>query len=169
MKVKCPDGPRHIYKNPNDAFILYVKDWSTEWNANMDLLNKVDAGLGAKHVTQIRGLFVHLDDANNSMQMEFAAIYQVYCTNPCNKDTYLEEEVKKIIVQVHELKIVYSDIMKLKTDITQGEAGQKLEQRITETKDKMAKALSKRYREEAAISDGFKKVTAKALEWLEGS
>ena len=168
-KVKCPDGPRFIYRDPAVAFRLYVKDWSTEWDATIDLLDKVKGGLGAKYETLLKGFFFYLDEANNSMQMEFAAIYLVYCIYPCKRDQYLEEGVRRIIDHVHELKTVYSEIARIKTEITQGKAEQKLKQLITEAVDTVAKELSKQYREEAAISNEFKNTTPNILKWLEGS
>ena len=168
-KVKCPDGPRFIHRNPNDAFPLYVRDWSTEMNAAMGDLDHVKGSLGAKYETQISGFLFYLDKANSGMQMEFAAIYLVYCTNPCNKDQYLEDGVKKVIDHVHELMNAHSVIERVKTEISKGKTEQERKHLLTEAVATVAKALSTSAREKATTSDEFKKVTANALAWLEGS
>ena len=60
--VKCPDGSeRVVYKNPDDAFPLTIKDWYSKWDVAIKFLNGLDADVRAEVGKQLSGqMFVNL-------------------------------------------------------------------------------------------------------------
>ena len=97
-KIKCPDGTeRLVYKDPEDAFPFFAKDWSTKFDSMLKATQEIQGKLGASCESNINGFFTQLDQANRSIQIHFRAIYVLYTVNPCANDKLLVDEIKKAI------------------------------------------------------------------------
>jgi hypothetical protein len=100
-RVKCGDKTsRVVYLDPNDAFPLWFGDSSETIKIAAKALEQLHVGeaeLGKDVHTQIKGLLLEFDGANRSSQLQFRAVYEVYKTNPCANDGFLQSAVAKII------------------------------------------------------------------------
>lgn len=94
--VKCPDGPRVIYKNVDDAFPLFIK--STQGNADIkaDIKDLGKINMEGKYKSSIEGLLYQIDEQNNSLMISFRTIYVGFTTDPCNSSSFFQREIAKM-------------------------------------------------------------------------
>ena len=164
-KHRCPDGTeRIVFKNPDDAFPLSVKDWSTRLEGTLNAVKELQGSLGADFKNQIEGFFVQLDQANSSMQSQFRAIYVVYQTDPCGQDGYLATEIQKIIERECTLRRMQIEISKIESLRSQGFDEQELAQVLAETHTRLSKSDI-----EEKTSIAFQNVEKNTLAWKGGA
>jgi len=164
-KHKCPDGTeRTVFKEPDDAFPLIVRDWSASAKGTMNALKELQGGIGADFKNQIAGFFLQLDQVNLSMQSHFRAIYVVYLTDPCRQDRYLATEIQKIIERECTLRRMQIEISKIESLLSQGFDEQVLGQVLAAAQTRLAKSDLE---EETSIA--FQNVEKNTLAWKEGA
>lgn len=162
-KIKCSDGTcREVYKNLDDVFPLYTRDWSRRFEATAKALKELEGSLGINLRSHIGGLFVQLSDTNESMQFKFRAAYSTYATNPCELDGWLAGRIQQIIEQEDTLKRMNAEINKIRSLGTQGVGEQVLGQAIAEALTRLSKSEI-----EEEISNEFKKVEENTSAWEE--
>jgi hypothetical protein len=99
-KEKCKDGTyRNVFKNPQDAFPLYIDDLKVQVHNEIELLKqfKMDTDVVVQRLAS--GLLFQIDSVNISMQAHFRAIYLGYSTNPCANDKWFTKGIDRIIKQ----------------------------------------------------------------------
>ena len=97
-KFHCPDGtPRLVYRDSDDAFPLFLGEWTTRVEATVKALESLQGSLGGELTHQVAGLLYCVDETNVSMQGQFRAIYVAYQQSPCTMDAFLGREVTRII------------------------------------------------------------------------
>lgn len=83
-KVKCQDGTsRHVYKDPDMAFPLALRDISSTIKAQVDAAPTITANLSASNEQRYTTLLVGIDESNNTLQANYRAAYMVFAANPC--------------------------------------------------------------------------------------
>jgi hypothetical protein len=102
-KHKCPDsGTKVIYRNVDDAFPLYVKAPT--------VAGGLDAGPGAgslgnvkaEYRSTVQAVLYNLDELNQTLMIEFRAIYLAYQTDPCGQASAFSRQVERIIDDVQQ-------------------------------------------------------------------
>ena len=97
-KIKCPDGTtKMVYKNVDDALPVYVKGYEKEFKANAKGLEEIEGEIANSSKSKIDGMLYSLDYFNNSLQMEFRAIYLVYETDPCSNGELFSQKIYELI------------------------------------------------------------------------
>ena len=96
--IKCPDGSlRYVYKNMDDAFPLYAKDWKARFDVAVKGLQTIQGSLGGELAHGLSGLLVMLNESNASLQFNCRAIYCTFSVNPCSMDTWLQNQMQELI------------------------------------------------------------------------
>jgi hypothetical protein len=95
-KVKCPDGPKYIYRNPANAFPITLKNISTNIQGAVEGLQSASANASVEHRREIQTLLIQLDESNRSMQADFAAAYTAFASDPCHDPGYLQRRVNEL-------------------------------------------------------------------------
>lgn len=164
-KVKCRDGSeRIVFKNPDDAFPLIAKEWFARLEAAVDMLTKLQAGVGLELNKQVTGFFAQLDEANRSVQFSFRAIYVAYLSNPCQWDGWLTREIHKVIEGEDRLRRLKLEISRIESLMKKGVDEQALGQAL---RDVQAKLLKSDIEEDT--SSEFQKVEKNTSAWMGGT
>ena len=119
-KIKCPDGSfRYVYRNIDDVFPLYAKDWKARFDLAIKGLQTLEGALGGELAHKLSGLFFMLNDSNASLQFQCRAAYGTYLVNPCAKDDWLFQRMNEIIClegsgykvldEIHKIEKLYRD------------------------------------------------------------
>lgn len=141
IKVRCLDGTeRLVYRNPDHAFPLFSKEWSTQVEATGKALEGLQGSLGVNFNSQVRGFLIQLDQANLSMQSQFRAIYVVYQTNPCGLDDYLVTQIRMIIERESILRKMQIEIRKLESLKNAGVSEQTLENALSASQSTISRS-----------------------------
>lgn len=84
-KVKCPDGPRFILKEPERAFSIHASDWEVRVKALVKFFEKIqtDAEVGIKK--RAKSVVKELTENYATLQAHYQAAYVMYASNPCDK------------------------------------------------------------------------------------
>ena len=137
--VKCPeDREIRVFKNPQKAFPLYAKDWSTQFKGAVDAASQLSTELGGEFATRMSGLLIVLDETNGSMQLKLSAIYQYYSEDPCNREQWFERNLMQTFNQENLLKTAKIELTALQLLAEQGTDQGHLLERV----DKMMERLS---------------------------
>ena len=161
-KIKCPDGSeRIIFKNPDDAFPLYIKDWSARFKATVKALTEVQGSLSSEFKRQIGGFFFELDSSNLSMQSKFSAAYKTYlASDPCKADGWLRKRIREIMEEESTLRRLEFEIKKMESLGNQGLNEQAIEQAMAEALNRLSKSEI-----EEETSNAFKEVEKNISGW----
>ena len=120
-KIKCPDGSTvTIYRNPADAFPLYLADEARRLSGGLKVLQAASAQLGAANEAKIEQLLVRIGEANSSLQADFSAVYTAYAADPCLDRRYLRDKLDKIIADRHHLETLFVQVKIVEVAITNG-------------------------------------------------
>jgi hypothetical protein len=115
--VKCKDGSKKtVYKKINDAFPLYIPGWKGSINASGNYINQINANVKSEYSSMIQGLLYSLDDLNQGLMLQFVGVYNVYKSDPCKHDSFLEREVTKLLEEQRrllELKVQVDGLIRL--------------------------------------------------------
>lgn len=115
--VQCPDGTtRTLHKKVDDAFPLHVAGWEKSVIAKIKASEEVNGELELKSAGKIEGLFIAIDELNNTIMMEFRAAYIAFQGNPCGSYEFFQRSVEKISDrrnQIARLKIQVSALIEM--------------------------------------------------------
>jgi hypothetical protein len=97
-KHPCPDGSlKIVYRSIDDAFPLALKHVGTRLALDLAKLSEIGGQVGAEYRESIAGLLYSLDDLNQSLMMNFRAVYAAYQSDPCANAEFLARQVGKIV------------------------------------------------------------------------
>jgi hypothetical protein len=98
-EVKCEDGTKaRILKNPEDAFELYAKEWSTKFNVVADLLNQAKVQGAADINNKIVKLFDNLNYIEATLREMYKNAYLTFAATPCKEDSQKEKRAMDRII-----------------------------------------------------------------------
>lgn len=119
--VKClGDREIRVYKNPQKAFPLYAKDWSTQFKGAVNAATQLSTEIGGEFAKRMSGLLIVLDETNGSMQLKLSAIYQYYSEDPCNREHWFERNLTEMFNQENRLKTAKIELTALRLVAEQG-------------------------------------------------
>lgn len=115
-EVKCEDGTKaRILKNPEDAFELYAKEWSTKFNAVVDLLNKAKVQGAADINNKIVKLFDNLNYIEATLREMYKSAYLTFAATPCKEESQKEKRaMDRIIISASLSLMVFKMILENK-------------------------------------------------------
>ncbi len=161
IKIKCPDGTeRLIYKNPEEAFPFFAKDWSAKFDSMLKATQELQGKLGASFENHINGFFTQLDQANRNMQISLRASYVVYTINPCENDKWLAREVHKTIENENFLRRIQYEIDFISCLLSNNAPPEAVAKAIENSTGKLKKPEL-----EDKTSGAFKKANKDVLAW----
>lgn len=97
-KVKCCDGStKYVHYDVNDAFPLELRESDKRSRARVDVMQQVSGELERSYADRIRAGLFSLSKTNDTMMVNFRAVYTVYQSDPCGQTAYLATETKKVI------------------------------------------------------------------------
>jgi len=79
-EVKCPNGPRFILKNPEQAFSFFFPEYKVLINGIIKELANVDIAVEKRVKSQVEGL----SEDYAMLQSHYKVAYLTYCSNPCS-------------------------------------------------------------------------------------
>jgi len=86
VEVKCQDGSKAlVLKNPNKAFDIYAKEWTTKVNGLVDVANQVKVDGGADINNKIVKLFDNLGSIEAMLREMYKNAYLTFAGSPCNE------------------------------------------------------------------------------------
>ena len=95
--VECPDGTtKTVYRDVDKAFPFLIQGLRGKADANVSLKG-IKAKVGTEYVPLVQGLFLELNEQNQSLMLSFKAAYFVYKNDPCNYSSYFQDQVKKLL------------------------------------------------------------------------
>ena len=104
---KCPDGTKHtLYRNIEDAFPLYITDNVGQLTAGLNIADSADANIGGNFASKVSGLLYDLDWSNRNIMFEFRSIYSVYQAEPCSNSEFFRTQIKQIVEDHKNLKLL---------------------------------------------------------------
>jgi hypothetical protein len=122
-KIKCPDGSTVIiYRNPADAFPLYLADEARRLSAGLSVIQTASAHLGTTNEAKAEQLLVRIGETNSSLQADFNAVYTAYAADPCLDRHYLRNKLDDIIKERHNLEALFVQVRMVEVAITNGAA-----------------------------------------------
>lgn len=122
--VRCPDGqPMQVYRNPDDAYRLEVREQIAHATAEIKALEHAAARAGLNVEQHVRGMYIQLDVANRSMQAQLAAAYKTFVHRPCEKYDWLVQRVEKILDEESVARRLVIEIQAVHTLLAAGAAG----------------------------------------------
>ncbi len=149
-KVRCPDGqPMHVYRNPDDAYQLEVREHIAHAKAEVRALEHAAAQVGIDVQQHVRGLYVQLDVANRSMQAQLAAAYKTFIHKPCEKYEWLIARVERILDQESNARRLIIEIQATHTLLAAGASGDRVSAAIERALDRMLMPPAARDAEDA--------------------
>ncbi|GAA3458480.1 hypothetical protein ACFFSW_04470 [Saccharothrix longispora] len=99
-KVKCRDGSvKYVHRDVDDAFPLELRESGKRTAAGLDVLQQVSGNLERSHVEQIKAALFSLNQANDTMMVNFRALYTVYQTDPCANAGYLAAGTQALMAE----------------------------------------------------------------------
>jgi hypothetical protein len=120
-KVKCCDGSIvTIYRNPADAFPLYLADEARRLSGGLKVVQAASARVGAVNEAKIEQLLIKITEANSSLQADFSAVYTAYAADPCLDRHYLRNKLDKILADRHHLETLLVQVRIIEVAITNG-------------------------------------------------
>jgi len=96
IKVRCDGYTVYVCRDPADAFPLFLRNEERQFKAGMNVLRHASGELSGGNKTKAEQLLVRLNDANQSLQADFNAIYTVFASDPCRDRDYLEKKIDEI-------------------------------------------------------------------------
>lgn len=162
-KIRCPDGSeKYVFRDPDDAFPLYAKDWSARLEATVKALTKLQGGLVLNLKKNIEGFFFELDEANRSMQSKLRAIYVIFLTAPCKLDRWLIQQIQNVIEEEGKIRIrrIEIEIEKIRSLKSRGLNKKRITQAVTEALTRLSRSEI-----EVETSDAFKRVKKNTKAW----
>ncbi|GLZ37803.1 hypothetical protein [Actinokineospora sp. NBRC 105648] len=97
-KHKCCDGSvRHVYRDVNDAYSMTLGDFDKKTRARLDVMEQATGEFERSHSAQMREAFFRITQANDTIAMNFRAVYMVYMSDPCGKSDYLAEQTTYLL------------------------------------------------------------------------
>lgn len=101
----CCDGTTmEVFKDSNNAFPLYFRDWEKARNAAVSVSDEFSASLTESEKSSVSTALHGLDGINRSMQAKFAAAYELFSISPCGYLDRLYQDVQRITESETELR-----------------------------------------------------------------
>lgn len=95
----CGDGTRQlVHKNPRDAIPLFGGvDWEKRKAVSVAGVQELTGKVELEAKAAVKGLMVHIDEANASMQAKFLMAYTLYQSSACSNAKWFRETIEKIM------------------------------------------------------------------------
>jgi hypothetical protein len=86
VEIKCQDGSKAlVLKNPNKAFDIYAKEWSTKVNGLVDVANQVKVEASTDINSKIVKLFDNLGSIEAILREMYKNAYLTFAASPCSE------------------------------------------------------------------------------------
>lgn len=95
--IMCGDEKKTLYKNPDDAFPLYVKTTDASARVDAKVQNQASATVAAELKPHVDALLFEVDEQNRSLMMSFRAAYVNYQSHPCSGQAQFDRTVDSLI------------------------------------------------------------------------
>jgi hypothetical protein len=119
-KVTCSGYTVFVYRDPSDAFPLFLPDEAQQFKAGLKVLEYASAELSGANKTMADRLLVKINETNNSLQADFNAIYTVFATDPCRDRDYLKTKVDEIRRNRQHMEVLFAQIRAIEVAISNG-------------------------------------------------
>lgn len=111
-EVKCEDGTKaRILKNPEDAFELYAKEWSSKFSVVVDLLNQVKVQGDSDVNNKIVKLYDNLSNVEAVLRDMYKNAYLTFAATPCEEKAQEEKRAMDRIIVASSLSLLSLKIM----------------------------------------------------------
>ena len=113
-KVKCPDGTKlTVHRDINGAFPLFLPSLAASGKAALRDLTGNNLELGAELKKGVDGLLFQLNELNDTVMMNFRAVYATYQANPCRNSDFLARKVDEMTSDVQRLSSIRLELKSL--------------------------------------------------------
>lgn len=89
--------PKTLYKNPDDAFPLYVKGTDAAAKAGAQVADQATANVAVELRPHVDALLFEVDEQNRSLMMSFRAAYITYQSDPWSGQAQFDRTVASLI------------------------------------------------------------------------
>jgi hypothetical protein len=97
-KVKCCDGStKYVHHDVSDAFPLELRESDKKTKARLEVMEQVSGEIEQSHADRIRAGLFSITTTNDTMMLNFRAVYTVYKADPCGQSGYFATETKGLI------------------------------------------------------------------------
>jgi hypothetical protein len=111
-EVKCEDGTKaRILKNPEDAFEIYAKEWSTKFNVVLNLLEKAKVEAGGEIGNKIVQLSNSLNYVGTTLREMYKNAYLTFAATPCSEKSQEEKRAMDRIIAVASMHLLTFQMM----------------------------------------------------------
>lgn len=106
LEVKCPDKTKAlVLKNPNKAFELYAKQWTSKFGVVVDVLEQAKIDVSADVKNKVEKLFENLNYVEAILREAYKSAYLSFAGSPCSLDAQAHKHRMDKIILVASLQL----------------------------------------------------------------
>lgn len=112
-KVKCPDGVKTVHRDISTAFPLALPSYRASGGVSLSDLAGNNVQLDTEIERSVAGVLYQLNELNETVMMNFWAVYVTYQADPCGNAQLLARKVDEMTSELQRLTAIRLELKSL--------------------------------------------------------